>query len=109
MNFNKTKFTVDEFLALPVFETTREAPTGIPFLLEGRLSGQKEYLNNLIKEHTLEGLAKMLKESKTQKNLRVQFWSKYKDGNIKDCGATLVFPEKGIALKGDTLVINTGV
>lgn len=112
MNFNKTKFTLAEFAALPVFESARGAPIGVPFLLEGRMSKQQEYLQDLLDEHTEEGLFKKLDEEakKTRKDtrLKVQYWTKYKDGNVQDRGATIFLAAKGLNLKDDTLIINTG-
>lgn len=41
MNFKKHSFTLEEFLALPEFETVREAPVGKPFLLSSKVRGLK--------------------------------------------------------------------
>jgi len=37
MNFNKHSFLIEEFMALPVFQTVREAPVGKPFLLSNKI------------------------------------------------------------------------
>jgi hypothetical protein len=106
MNFNKHKFTKEEFLDLPVFETARLAPKEQPFLLQGRMSNQKEYLMDLISKHGDE-LGDLL-EKQGKQQLRVTFWRRYKDGNVQDCGGHITFPKIGLNLDGEKLVINTG-
>lgn len=108
MNFQKNKFTVDEFLAIPVFEWTAQAPVKTPFLLgQENKNGQKEYLQDLIEE--LGGVDKLKEQAKQgNKQLRVIFWTKYPDGNLKENGGHIVFPEVGVTIKDDKLVINTG-
>jgi len=113
MNFSKHGFTIDEFNALPVFEYVRDAPVGGPFLLQGRMSAQQDYLKELLVDPGLD----KLKEEMAQRarnagknidtRLKVQFWSKWKDGNVKECGGHIYFPEK-LELKGDKVVLNFG-
>ena len=106
MNFNKHTFTKEQFLALPVFETVREAPVGEPFLLKGIQSHQQEYLMDLIEKHGDKLPA--IVEQGPEKSLKVVFWSKYKDGNVRDNGGKIIFPKAEVKQTGDRLVITTG-
>jgi hypothetical protein len=113
MNYNKHTFKVDEFMAFPICESGNEAPFGVPFLLKGRMSNQKNYLSWLIKEHTEEGLRKEI-EKQTQENpkkdhrIKVNFWRKHKDGNVSEYGGTIEFVAPGITLKDDKVILNFG-
>ncbi len=106
MNFNKHTFTKEQFLALPVFETVHEAPVNTPFLLKGNQSQQQEHLMDLIEKHG-EKLPDLVTQGK-EKDLTVMFWSKYMDGNVRDCGGKIHFPRAEIKQTGDKLVITTG-
>jgi hypothetical protein len=112
MNFNKHTFKVEEFQALPIFPSAREAPVGEPFLLEGRMSAQKTYLTELLVDPGIDKLVQHIEEQNKKypgknNNLRVNFWTKYKDGNVRDNGGTILF-EKQLNVVGDKLVIDTG-
>lgn len=113
MNYNKHKFTVKEFLALPVYDEARTADIGEVFLLAGKFSAQQGYLNQLIAEHTEAGLIKQIADE-TAKNprqdhrIKVNFWKILKDGHVGEFGGTIEFLEEGVTLKGDKVVLNFG-
>lgn len=107
-------FTVKEFLALPVYEEAREAQVGENFLLKGKMSRQQESLNIFLEEHGGEKnvfnmIEDQKKRSKTDQNVKVKFWRKYKDGNIGEYGAIIKFlSDEKLILKDDKLIINLG-
>ncbi len=112
MNFSKNIFKIEDFQALPVYASAREAPVGIPFLLEGRMSAQQSYLAELLVDPGVDKLVEHVEEQNKKfpgknNNLRVNFWTKYKDGNVRDNGGTILF-EKQLNVVGDKLVIDTG-
>jgi len=107
MNYTKKSFTVEQFLALPVYETAREAPARAEFLLAGRMATQKKYLNSLIEKHGFDGIKEQLKSAKNN-YLKVSFWVKYSDGNVGERGANISFAEASMTKKDDKLIINTG-
>ncbi len=113
MNYNKVKFTVDEFLKLPVYEFAREANTGEVFLLKGSMSNQQDYLSSLLLNL---GVAKIVKEIELENiknphknnNIKVRYWQKYADGNVKECGASIIVKDDTIEVKGNTITFNMG-
>lgn len=114
MNFNKRTFKVEEFQALPIYPSAREASVGEEFLLEGRMSGQKTYLTELLIDPGVKALIKHIAEQNKKfpgknNNLRVNYWTKYKDGNVRDNGGTILFEDPdALNVVGDKLVIDTG-
>ena len=112
MNFNKHKFTVKEFLDLPVYESAVGVPVNTIFLYEGRQSYQQKYLKFILEQEKEEVVAKKLKEeaqtTRKDTRIKVKFWRKLKDGNVSEEGATITLLEQGLNLVDDTLVINTG-
>lgn len=112
MNFNKYSFTVEEFLALPVYEEARLAPVETPFLLKGGMSFQQNYIQHLLVDPGKAGVIKYLQEQKKLgKNdyLKVQFWRKYKDHYVQNCGGNVRFDsDEKIAIKHDKIVFNLG-
>jgi hypothetical protein len=115
MNYDKYTFTVAEFNALPVYTEARLANTGEVFLLEGRMSKQKEFLTMLVLEHTEDGIIKQIaKETKANPRvdhrIKVTVWRKHKDGNVGEFGGNIKFipaPEP-LEIKDDKLILNFG-
>jgi hypothetical protein len=114
MNFNKHKFTVEEFMTLPVYEEARLANTGEVFLLKGRFSFQKDYLKQVIDENGGEAnLASVVetrqKNSRSDQQIKVKFWKKHKDGNFGEFGGVIVLQKsEGILVKDDKLILKFG-
>lgn len=115
MNYNKYTFTVEEFNALPVYTEASAANTGEVFLLEGKMSKQKEFLTMLVLEHTEDGIIKQIeRETKANKKvdhrIKVNVWKKFKDGNVGEYGGTIKFIPIPVPMevKDDKLILNFG-
>jgi len=115
MNYNKYTFTVEEFNKLPVYEEAKMAAPNEVFLLEGKMSKQKQFLTMLVLEHTEDGIIKQIeKESKaspkTDHRIKVNVWKKFKDDNVGEYGGTIKFTPTPVPMeiKDDKLILNFG-
>ena len=100
MNYNKHVFTKEEFLALPEYELAKEAPVGVPFLLNSKIEEtdaegntyfvkstyvfQKEVLMSAIEQIQKSKIDEL--DSIKHQKLKVLFWKKHKDGRIGEFG-----------------------
>ena len=114
MNFNKKVFTVKEFLSLPVYDEARKANSGEDFLLKGKQSMQQEYLTLILDNETEANVAKNILEAQRKnpridQRMKVQYYHKYKDGNVFDRGGTILFmADEKLVVKDDKVLINFG-
>ena len=90
MNYNKNRFTKEEFALIPIYENVTSAPLDTPFLLWGKMGAQKDVVEK-IKTTPVGPRGKKLP-------VKVTFWKKIKgkkdgDPHVREEGATIDFPE----------------
>lgn len=90
MNYNKYKFTKEQFLALPLVdaEKLKEAPVNTPILVTIKDKFQVESLMTMIEEVGVETFNKALEDP--DKQIKVEFWVKFPDGNVQSRSGHLV-------------------
>lgn len=90
MNYNKYKFTKEQFLALPLVdaEQLKSAPVNTPILVTIKDKSQVESLMDYIENIGVEAFNKGLEDP--DKKIKVDFWIKFPDGNVQSRGGHLI-------------------
>jgi len=88
MNFTKNLFTPEQIVDMPVFETKQEAPFGVPFFLLEQHKQQKEHLLNMMEQMEPDKFKEMIEN--TGAKIHIEYWIKYKDGNVGVRGGSLI-------------------